>query len=192
MTNEKPSEQALLAEYEVCQREASDCVHASWQSGIVLFVTTLTLAGTVIYGFLNTDVSTYRLMIVMVLGVFSIALLYVWVRYLTRQHLIRRIMFYRMEKIEKELNLRKSSYVRFVDHATEENWGDWKNGKWFPFKEAERKQLWEKYNKESGRGPQGYTLTTVMAWFAITAWGIFMLSEILIYNCPVIRYWFLN
>jgi hypothetical protein len=192
MASETPSERALLAEYEVCQREASDCVHASWQSGIVFFVTTLTLAGTVIYGLLNTDVSTYRLIIVMVLGFFSIAILCVWMRYLTRQHLIRRIMFDRMVNIEKELNLRKSSYVRFVDYATEEDWNDWENGKWFPLKEAERKQLWAKYINESGRRPQGYALTIWIARSAIIAWGIFMLSELLIHFCPVVRCWFIN
>jgi hypothetical protein len=192
MINEKPSEKALLAEYEVCQREASDCVHASWQSGIVLFVTTLTLAGTVIYGFLNTDTSTYRLMIILILGFFSIALLYVWIRYLTRQHLIRRVMFHRMAEIEKELNMCKSSYVHFVDHAQEGNWDDWEDGKWSPLKATERNQLWNKYNKESGRGPKGYALTTLMAWFAITAWGIFILCEFLINNNSVIRNWFIN
>ncbi|MGD9116706.1 MAG: hypothetical protein PVJ61_05970 [Dehalococcoidia bacterium] len=192
MTSDKPSEQALLAEYAVCQREAGDCVHASWQSGLVLFVTTLTLAGTVIYSLLNTNANVYRLIIVLVLGGFSITLLIVWIRYLTRQHLIRRVMFHRMVEIEKELNLRKSSYVTFVDSAKKEDVKDWEDGKWFPLVEEAGKKLWGKYQNEPGRGPQGYKLTKRMAFLAIIAWGIFILSEILIYSCPLIRNCFLD
>ncbi len=184
--------QALLAEYKVCQQEASDCVHASWQSGLVFFVTTLTLAGAIIYGLLSTSTSWYRLTLIIILGIFSISLLFVWKQYLTRQHLIRRVMFHRMENIEKELDLRKCSYVQFIDHSNEINWNNWKNGEWQPLREIERKQLWEKYNKEPGRGPKGFILTIWVARAAIIAWVIFIVLEILIKVFPNIRNWLYN
>lgn len=182
MISNTPSEQALLAEYQACQDEAGGASSWSWQSGIVFFVTTLTLAGTIIYGLLNTSSSPYRLTLIIILGIFSIVLLYVWIRYLTRQHLIRRVMFYRMEEIERELGLRKGLYVSFLDETLKDN----------PLDKNEKNRLLEKFGKTKGRKPQGFKLTRWVALLAIIAWVILILIEILIYFSPIVRGWLFN
>ncbi len=168
----KPSEQALLAEYQVCQREASDAVSSSWQSGIILFVTTLTLAGTIIYGLLNTNASIYRTMLIFILGIFSVTLLIVWKKYLTRQHFVRRVMFHRMQEVERDRELRKCLYVSFLDGTLKDE-----NN---PINQNERTKLLESFGQDAGRKPKGFKLTILVVKLAIWAWITIMILELII------------
>jgi len=175
MTNQTPSEQALLVEYEACQHEASASGSYGWQSGIIFFVTTLALAGTAISYLINTETSLHRLVVIIILGIFSIVVLHAWKKYANRQRFIRRIMYNRMRLIERELGLRKNLYVDFLDEATKDNY---KSEKWLPLEEIERETLWEKYHSDSGRGPQGFKWIAWVARFAIGAWIILVILEI--------------
>ena len=174
--------QAWLAEYQVCQREASDAVSSSWQSGIIFFVTTLALAGTAISGLLSTETSPYRLLLTALLGAFSVILLLTWKRYLTRQHLVRRVMLHRMQAIEKRLNLRKCSYVSFLDETIEDN----------PLTEEEKAGLLKNFCKDSGRKPQGFKITISVIRWLIGAWVTITAIEALVLFVPEVRNWLFN
>ncbi len=174
----KPSEQALLAEYKVCQHEASASGSYGWQSGIIFFVTTLTLAGAVITGLANANASLYRLLLITILAAFSITLLCAWKKYASRQQFIRKIMYARMRVIEGKLGLRKNLYVDFLDNATEdETENNWKNEKWLPLTKAERGKLRDDYPKHFRTKPQGFKWITWVAWAAIIAWVVIILLE---------------
>ena len=188
-SGEKPSEHALLVEYQACQHEASATGSYSWQSGIIFFVTTLTLAGVAITLLARADTSLYRFLVIFALGAFSITLLYAWNTYLSRQHLIRNIMFDRMRMIEKQKGLRKNLYVDFLDKATE---NDWKSEKWSPLEENERKMLWEKYRKDPGRKPRGFKWVSWVTWAAIIAWVVVLVLTLLNYFRPEFYQNFLN
>ncbi len=171
----KPSEHALLGEYQACQVEANASGSYVFQSGIIFFVTTLTLAGAAISYLINADGGAYRCVLLILLGAFSIAALFAWKNYARRQHFVRDVMYYRMRMIEKELSLRKNLYVHFLDEASKDTYD---NEAWLPLKKAERKTLWEKYADNPGRKPRGFKFVEKVAWFAIIAWAILMLLEV--------------
>ena len=89
--------QAWLVEYQTCQQEVNATGGYSFQSGIIFFVTTLTLAGIVITGVIKLEVSWYRLLLVCTLGLLSITSLYAWDRYTKRLQFIRRVVYDRMQ-----------------------------------------------------------------------------------------------
>ena len=186
MTN-KPSEEALLAEYEACQLEANASGSYVFQSGIIFFVTTLTLAGVAISHLINAEGGLYRCALIILLGVFSIVALFAWKKYANRQRFIRDVMYERMHMIEKELGLRKNWYVRFLDEVTKDTY---KNEGLLPLEEAET--LWRKYAKHPGRKPRGFKLVDKIAWIAIIAWVVLIILEVVIYLSPVVRQWLLD
>lgn len=139
--DKEPSEQALLTEYQTCQQEADNTGSYTFQSGLLYFVTALTLAGAVIGISMNVSISLHRLLLVFILGVFSIGLLYAWKKYTKRLQFIRDVNFERMVTIEKKLKMSKELQIRFLDEATSK---DWRNQKWLPLEEEDRKFLWNK------------------------------------------------
>ncbi len=179
---EEPSERALLKEYEVCQQEASDTGSYSWQSGLIFFVTTLALAGAVITGLINAEVSPYRLLLIMGLGGFSITLLLVWKKYLIRQNFIRKVMFHRMKKMERKLGLRKGLYVSFLDETLKNN----------PLNNKERTELLEEFRGNRGRRPQGLAITMRVVHIAIITWVLLIALELLIFLCHPCREFLFN
>jgi len=180
--SEEPTEDALLREYQTCQQEATLCVQASWQSGLIFFVTTLALAGAIISGLVNTDFTWYRLFLIVGLGIVSIILLLVWDQYLLRQNFVRLVMLYRMEQIERRLGLRKNLYTRFLDETIKNN----------PLSDSEQAGLKEEFWKHQGRKPKGLNLTRRVLRIAIGAWILFMILEGVIFFCPMFHYWLLN
>ena len=114
--------QALLVEYQACQQEANAAGSYGWQSGIIFFVTTLTLAGAVVTGVFRMETTWYRFLLINTLGIFSIASLFAWKMYCNRERFIRRVVYDRMRMIETILGMRKNLYVDFLDHATDKNW----------------------------------------------------------------------
>jgi len=175
---DRPSEQALLAEYGACQSEANASGSYVFQMGSIFFVTTLALVGTAISYLIKTDGGAYRLVLVILLGVFSITALVVWKKYANRQHFIRDVMYYRMRMIERELDLRKNLYVHLLDEASKDTYGD---ETWLPLEKTERTTLWKKYVNHPGRKPRGFQLVRRVAWFAIIAWGVLILLEVFRY-----------
>jgi len=173
--NDNPLEQALLAEYNACQLEANASGSYVFQSGVIYFVTALTLAGTAINYLINGGV--YRCVLIILFGALSIAALCAWKNYAARQRFIRNVMYDRMRMIEKELGLRKNLYVHFLDEASEDTY---KNETWLPLEETERTTLWEKYANNPGRKPRGFQWVEKLARVAIIAWVILMLLVILL------------
>ncbi|MCK4388213.1 MAG: hypothetical protein KAW00_05515 [Dehalococcoidia bacterium] len=174
---DKPSEQALLAEYEACQLEANASGSYVFQSGVIYFVTTLALAGTAISYLINADGGAYRCVLVILLGVFSILALRAWKNYAARQHFIRDVMYDRMRMIQRKLSLRKDLYVHFLDEASKDTLY---NKAWLPLGNAERKTLWERYADNPGRKLRGFKWVKWVVWSAIIAWVILMLLVILL------------
>jgi hypothetical protein len=172
---DKPSEQALLAEYGACQSEANASGSYVFQMGSIFFVTTLALAGTAISYLIKAYGGAHRLAIVILLGIFSIAALVAWKNYADRQHFIRDVMYDRMRMIEVELGLRKNLYVHFLDEASKDTY---ENETWLPLEKTERTTLWGKYANHPGRKPRGFQLVKKVTWFAIIAWVVLILLEV--------------
>ncbi len=176
---EEPSEQALLTEYQVCQKEACECSQATWQSGVIFFVTALALAAAIISRITSADYNIYRLFLIAVFGTFSIVLLIVWDKYIIRQNFIRWVMFHRMEMIERQLKMRKNLYTSFLDETLKD----------CPLSKEDQNRLTNIFGKRHGRKPQGLKWTRLTVWVTIAAWALFMIWELIVFLSPSFRSW---
>jgi hypothetical protein len=132
---DKPSEQALLTEYQVCQQDQNANVQSYWTlSGIFIAFTSVLLGG-LIYGVLsNKDLLKYIIqpglssdkrellmlgMITVVLGAAVLVILWILRGWLKRVNLASHLHYKRMREIELKLGLRKSFLIEGLDN--------WKN-----------------------------------------------------------------
>ena len=148
----KPSEQALLTEYQACQHDIDSSAHSYWTlAGIFIGVSSVLLAG-IIYGVLanNTIFSTLDCTLRTLITIFSAAIIFILVFlcfWLKRETYLADRNYERMREIEIKLGMQKSLRVPILD--------EWKK---LGFKRSDAlsdKEIDERWKKLKGKLQEG-------------------------------------
>jgi len=109
MNNLEPLSNELLEEYKLCQQKAKDLENNVWKTAGILGVGSVT-------GIIALNNSTHFLTIL--LSLFAIAIILIWKRLVLRWLSIQQVLLRRMQKIEKQSQLKTNLYVSLCDHIT--------------------------------------------------------------------------
>ena len=180
----KPTDQALLVEYHMCQLQANTSSRRSWQSAGIILAAGLAGLTILIGGFLSgeafmSDVELRnQLAIKIVITVFvpiMIVVLELLRKIVRREVFFQRVCYRRMREIEAKLGLRRALYVNILD-----KWTDRKdNPYWGILLEDERRNLESNYTEQGNGAPMPktsvatYKLITIvqLAWvFCLFIW----------------------
>jgi len=122
----EPLSNELLEEYKLCQQKVKDLEDNVWKTAGILGVGSV--AGIIALKELTPFLA-------IVLGLFAVAILLIWSRLVFRWLSVQQVLLRRMQKIEKQSQLKTNLYVSLCDHSV-------KYGK----KQKEEIQAIEMYN----------------------------------------------
>lgn len=105
----------LLVEYEVAHSKVAKWDNATWQSAAIFL--SASLAGFVVVAQIS-DFSIYRTFLVCIIGLTAIFVLSGWFRLIQRWHRYKRITYYRIREIERELDLWQNRYILHLSLRT--------------------------------------------------------------------------
>lgn len=116
--SKKPSEQALLTEYQVCQQYISERATSYWTLTGIFIGFSSVLLGALIYGFLSSPNKESILFGVAtcVISTAVLVIFYFLKFWLKRVSFLQQINFHRMRDIERDLGMWQSWRVHGVDH----------------------------------------------------------------------------
>ena len=104
----EPLSNELLEEYKLCQQKAKDLEDNVWKTAGILGIGSV--AGIIALKELTP-------FLVIVLGLFAVAILLLWWRLVFRWFSVQQVLFRRMQKIEKQSQLKTNLYVSLCDHC---------------------------------------------------------------------------
>ncbi len=99
----------LLKEYELCTIDANHLEDSIWTATSILIIATGAAIG---FLSISSAKNMYELIIHFAVSVFSLFIVRVWYRIVTLWHNVQGEVYYRSEKIEKELNMEKNKKIR--------------------------------------------------------------------------------
>lgn len=175
--SEKPSDQALLAEYAACEQYIESAANRDWQVAAIIWGASL--AG-LFFVAMEENVTLATLVVVTSLYPFVLACIWLFWRMVKRMVFFQSICVERMQKIESELIMKRSIYLYLLD-----NWGKRDETTfWRSLPEDEKTYLEKVVAIRRAKGaprPTTEVVTYIINWIIAGAWSVLIILEWLTY-----------
>lgn len=203
LTDDNPSEQFLIAEYQACQTHNGSINSQQWVSITLMITVNLVILGQVITNLVLTG-NPYegheKLILVLLISILMIYILLLFQKWNVRNDFVAKLNWERAREIEKTKHMLKNWRIHGLDNMKEGKSNDEVDN--IPWLKNHLETINDKYktgkcsliageNKYIRRTTKGTLKFNCILWVLMGVWVIVIALEAFSY-CPVVYRWLLN